>query len=75
MINEEKLIVFVSNAGLVLLGPYLSRLFEQLSLIEESKFKGEDARIRAMFVMQYAVFGPTEFAEHELELNKLLTRP
>jgi hypothetical protein len=71
--KEEKLSTFVSNAGLVVLWPYLSKLFEMLSLTADNKFKDTDARIKAIFVMQYAVFGLTEFAEHELELNKLLT--
>lgn len=71
--KEEKLSTLVSNAGLVLLWPYLARLFEMFSLTEDNKFKDVDARIKAIFVMQYAVFGFTEFAEHELELNKLLT--
>ncbi|MHA3787024.1 contractile injection system tape measure protein [Flavobacterium hauense] len=71
--KEEKLSTFVSNAGLVLLWPYLPRLFDMLSLTADNKFIDNEARIRAIFVMQYAVFGMTEFAEHELELNKLLT--
>jgi len=71
--KDERLSTFVSNAGLILLWPYLPRLFEMLLLTSENKFKDDEARIKAIFIMQYAVFGLTEFAEHELELNKLLT--
>ncbi|MEL1242799.1 contractile injection system tape measure protein [Flavobacterium sp. DGU11] len=63
---------FINNAGLVLLHPYLPRLFAMLSLTVDGKFTGEDAQFRAIFLMQYAVFGSTEFPEHEMRLNKLM---
>lgn len=72
-LKQENISTFVSNAGLVILWPYLSPLFARLSLTVDDKFVDTEARIRAIFVMQYAVFGLTKFAEHELELNKLLT--
>ncbi len=64
---------FIDNAGIVLLAPYLPRLFEMLQLTENRQFKDSEAQIRAMFLLQYAVFGKTEFPEHEMTLNKLLT--
>lgn len=64
---------FIGNAGLILPAPFLPRLFSMLQLTENGKFKDRDAQIRAMFLMQYAVFGTAEFPEHELPLNKLLT--
>jgi Contractile injection system tape measure protein len=63
---------FINNAGLVLLHPYLPRLFAMSSLTEDGKFTGEEAQFRAIFLMQYAVFGSTGFPEHEMRLNKLL---
>lgn len=64
---------FVNNAGLVLVSPFLPRLFSMLELTENGVFKNRDAKIKAIFLMQYAVFGNGEFPEHEMQLNKLLT--
>ena len=71
--DDEQPISFISNAGLILLAPFLPRLFSLLQLTENGKFKDRDAQIKAMFLIQYAVFGSTEFPEYELQLNKLLT--
>jgi hypothetical protein len=81
IMGEEKLIeeentnssVFIDNAGLVLLSPFLPRLFTMLELTENGKFKNRDAQIKAIFLTQYAVFGDQEFPEYTLQLNKLLT--
>lgn len=64
---------FINNAGLVLISPFLPRLFSMLELTENGKFKNRDAQIKAIFLMQYAVFGNGEFPEHQMQLNKLLT--
>ncbi|WP_430406305.1 contractile injection system tape measure protein [Fluviicola sp.] len=65
--------VFIDNAGLILLAPFLPRLFTMLELTENGKFKNRDAQIKAIFLTQYAVFGNVEFPEYTLQLNKLLT--
>lgn len=70
--GEEQPLSFISNAGLILLAPFLPRLFSMLQLTENGVFKDRDAKIRAIFLMQYAVFSTTEFPEYELQLNKLL---
>lgn len=64
---------YLSNAGLVLLSPYLPHLFSRLELVKEGKFVDRDAQIRAIFLLQYTVFGERDFPEHEMGLNKLLT--
>ncbi len=69
----EQPISFIANAGLILLTPFLPRLFSLLQLIENGNFKDEDSKIRAIFILQYAVLESTEFPEYELQLNKLLT--
>jgi len=63
---------FVSNAGLVLLAPYLPVLFKRLSLTEGDLFVNQDTRVRAMLVIEYAIHGRTKFEQHELPLNKVL---
>ncbi|MDR0685890.1 MAG: hypothetical protein LBF79_00285, partial [Dysgonamonadaceae bacterium] len=73
---------FVNNAGIALLSPYLPRLFEMLKLTEEGGFKDSEAQIRAMFLIQYIIFGsPLHGGEEagvgcpetEMTLNKILT--
>lgn len=66
-------IIYIHNAGLVLLAPYIPRLFEMLDLLENGTFKNRDAQIKGIFALQYAAFGAGEFPEYELRLNKLLT--
>ncbi len=81
---ESGFIRFIDNAGLVLLSPYLPRLFSMLNLIGNDVFKNREAVIRAMFILQYAVSGDLsavpegtavqfECREHEMTLNMLLT--
>lgn len=67
--------VFINNAGAVLLNPFFHRFFNRLHLLNETNygFKDEVSQIRAIFLIQYLVYGKTEFPEHELVLNKYLT--
>lgn len=65
--------LFIDNAGMVLLGPFLPRLFTMMELLENGKFKDRDAQIKAIFLMQYAVNGDDPFPEYAVQLNKLLT--
>lgn len=73
--TEEDLskISFIDNSGLVLLAPFLPRLFSMFELTEEGKFKNRKAQIKGIFLTQYAVFGGDgEFPEYQMQLNKLL---
>lgn len=63
----------VYNAGLVLLSPYLPRLFSMFSLTEEGVFTSVEARHRAIHILQYLIDGELSTPEHYLALNKLLT--
>jgi hypothetical protein len=64
--------LFISNAGLVLAGPYLPRLFGMLGLLKEQRFVDDAAAERAVLLTQYAVTGQAQAAEPLLLLNKLL---
>ncbi len=64
--------IFISNAGLVLINPYLPRFFEVLKLIEGNKFIKEENKIKAVFIIQYFITGEGNTPEYELLLNKLL---
>ncbi len=65
---------FVDNAGLVILAPFLPRLFAQTGYLNGSLdgFLDRDSQVRAIFLMQYLVFGSREFPEYAASLDKLL---
>ena len=63
---------FVSNAGLVLLNPYLKRLFNRLELTENKEFVSDEAREKAVYVLQYIACGNDKSEEHEMILNKVM---
>lgn len=64
--------LYVENAGLVLLWPFLARYFELLGLVEEGAFVDEAARSRAVYLLQYLACGNHDAPEHALTLNKFL---
>ncbi|MGB1243487.1 MAG: contractile injection system tape measure protein, partial [Chitinophagales bacterium] len=64
--------VYVQNAGLVLIYPFLSRYFNYLGMLKENKFKDEETAHRGVLLLQFLATGFSESPEHELVLNKLL---
>ncbi|MDR1370040.1 MAG: hypothetical protein LBJ72_07955 [Dysgonamonadaceae bacterium] len=71
--SEDRNPIYINNAGLILLAPYLPRLFNMLHLTDNEKFEDQESQIRAIYIIQYIVFGSTDFPEYELVLNKMLT--
>ncbi|HKJ43974.1 MAG TPA: contractile injection system tape measure protein, partial [Sunxiuqinia sp.] len=72
-IDEEGVEVHISNSGLILFWPFLTMLFERLSLVENGAFIDRDSQNRAVYILQYLAFGEIDFPEYDLVLNKLLT--
>jgi len=64
--------VYVGNAGLVLLYPFLTFAFQRLGYVVAGQFTSPEAQIRAIHFLQYTVNLKEEHAEHELVLNKVL---
>lgn len=77
--------IYIDNAGLVILHPYLMRLFEMLGFTETQEvsstrkkkkkkvvFKSEADQERAAYVLQYLATKNENAAEHEMVLNKIL---
>ncbi|MEX6627296.1 contractile injection system tape measure protein [Tenacibaculum salmonis] len=64
--------IFIENAGMILLGPYISMLFERIGLIENKAFKNDECQQKAIYMLQYAVTGKTESEEQVLLLNKII---
>ncbi len=65
--------IYVGNAGLVMLAPYLPRLFEMRGLIADDKIADAAAHQRAILLTHYAVFASAAPDEAELVLNKILS--
>lgn len=65
--------LYINNAGLVLLWPYLGAFFNHLGLMNGNQFTNEEAAHRAAHLLQYLATASEDAAEeHELVLNKLL---
>ncbi len=68
--NDE---LFVANAGLVLLHPFLARLFASMGILDEHGiFINEDAQMKAVLATHYLTTGEAEAEEHLLILNKII---
>jgi hypothetical protein len=70
--KEDEFEYYVSNAGLVILAPFLPSFFKELKLLEDSDFKDEEARCRAVHILQHAIDNAGRSPENELVLNKIL---
>lgn len=64
--------IHITNAGLVILWQFLASFFEQLGLVENRQFVDQQARYRAVAILQYIASGESEFPEYLLALNKIL---
>lgn len=73
-LNEEY--IQIPNSGLCLFSPWLVRLFAMLGYLDEEKKKLKDtaSKVRAVFLLQYLVYGEErEYRESELNFNRLLS--
>jgi hypothetical protein len=69
---EDPGTIYINNAGLVLLHPFLSTYFTRLEMLEKGDFISEEARHRAVHLLQYLVYGTEKNEEQDLVLNKIL---
>ncbi len=72
LIVNNKDTIYIKNAGLVLLNPFLATYFVKLGIMEGGKFINVDVQLRAVHLLQYLVNVSQQSAEHELILNKIL---
>jgi|GEM_PF-6232821 len=63
---------FITNAGMVLLWPFLGRYFRTLDLMDTTDFLSDEKRVRGVQLLQYLASGKTVFDDADLALNKLL---
>lgn len=69
---QEK--IFGPMAGLVIVHPFLSKLFENLGLLDVKKnvFHSPENHIQAVHVLAYLAIGDARYEEHQLVIPKLL---
>jgi hypothetical protein len=63
---------YVTNAGLVLLWPFLPAFFEQLDLAADGRFTDVAAQERAVAMLGFVATGSAESPEQELAVAKVL---
>ena len=68
----EALEIRVENWGLVLLWPFLARLFHAVGYVDEKGFLDQEKRIRGVHLLEYAATGKEVREEPFLALNKVL---
>lgn len=64
--------IYVSNAGIVVLHPFLSTFFKKLELTANGKFHNTAAAEKAVHLLHFLATGKTNCEEHELVIPKLL---
>jgi hypothetical protein len=62
----------IPNAGVVLVAPFLPRLFATLGLTDQGAFRDLDAACRGAHLIQYLVEGRGDRPEYLLPLNRIL---
>lgn len=64
--------IYVQNAGIVIVWPFITQLFDALKFTEDRRFTSEEKQCRAVHLLQYLVSGAENSSEDRLVLNKLL---
>lgn len=64
--------IYIKNAGLVLIAPFLEHFFEKLLLTENNVFINEASQQRAILLTEYLITNRTEISESDLVLNKII---
>lgn len=64
--------VYIGNAGLVILHPFLPALFKNLGYRDEQGWLSEDLHEKAVLISQYLITEKMEIPEYDLCLNKIM---
>jgi hypothetical protein len=65
--------IFVSNAGIILLHPFLFRFFKNLNLFAEERFVDKLSHQKALYLLHYLATGNMSPQEYELAIAKILS--
>jgi hypothetical protein len=64
--------LYIEDAGLVILWPFIERLFTRVELLDERRFRDEAAQTQAIALLAHLALGDPEVPEHQLAFAKLL---
>lgn len=64
--------LYIGNAGLVILWPFLENFFSHVNLLENKQFKSRATQHRAVVLLQRLLLPDAEAHEYFLPLNKIL---
>jgi hypothetical protein len=70
--SKTENMIYIENAGLILLHPFLKSLFEQLELTKNDIWTSKTSQHKAIVLTQFLIRGETKIGENELVLNKIL---
>lgn len=65
--------LWINEAGVILLHPFLPQLFRSRGWVDREKFTDADGQTMAVYALHYLATGEVEAPEHQLLLPKLLT--
>jgi hypothetical protein len=64
--------LYIEDAGLVILWPFIERLFTRVELLDERRFRDEAAQTTGIALLAHLALGDPAVPEHQLTLAKLL---
>ncbi|GAB2835117.1 contractile injection system tape measure protein [Ferruginibacter profundus] len=64
--------IYINNAGIVILHPFLQNIFRATGLMQEQQFKDETGRQKAVHLLQYLTNKEQQAPEYLMPLNKIL---
>lgn len=70
--KEEEDGIFVENAGIILLHPFLNQFLKRQKLVENGGFVNTHEQKKAVFLLHFLATGETEAEEHLLVIPKIL---
>ena len=70
--EEERGGIYITQAGLVLLHPFIQPYLDEVGLLNEALFRDDTAQQQAIYLLHYLATGQTRAPEPELVLPKLL---
>lgn len=65
--------IYIHNAGLILLHPFLSTYFQKTECIVDGQFINLEKKLRAPYLLQFLVTGQENQSEQNMLLNKILS--
>jgi hypothetical protein len=65
--------IFIDNAGMVILWPFLEQFFVKSGLVRDGTFINRESHEKALLISQFLVTGVEDAEEPAMVLNKLLT--